>query len=315
MIDISLRDQVAVLIDADNMPVSCIERVNEFSRYFGKVVVCRAYGDWTKAPLLVQRDSYAAHGVRCIQVDRVGKDATDHRLLIEIGYLSAQDFAEPDVNIFVIVSGDGGFTSACDYINDHAINKGRAIGIGSRKNTADALRTACNQFYFLEDLDQELAALKNRNPIPPDKVRDFDLALQMAYLELTGRDNWVSVPFSQLGAKLHELYPDYKSRFGTYPLAQWLANFEKNFEIRDQTIRRIDPHPEWTRRSLLLAAYLKTSQDGRAHLSAIGTALRRLARDYEEQFGAKKLSAWIRDYPEDFILEGGFVIHQRERAR
>ncbi|MBZ0303704.1 MAG: OST-HTH/LOTUS domain-containing protein, partial [Anaerolineae bacterium] len=90
-----------------------------------------------------------------------------------------------------------------------------------------------------------------------------------------------------------------------------LKNFERHYECRDQMLRKIDPNPDATRRNLLLRAYLRTERpDGLVSLGELGKALRELARDYEEQFGGKKLSEWIQVYPDTFKIHENYVVHR-----
>lgn len=308
MIKLSLHSSVALLIDADNVQSSQLESVLEISEYYGKLVIRRAYGDWKQSPLASHVGKFKDLKIECVQVNRVGKNATDHHLLVDAGRISEDLFVNTDV--FVIVSGDGGFTSACEALMR------KVVVIGGRGNTAHSLQHTCDEFYHLEDLEQQLSELKKHYPIPPSEVRSFALPLLAAYCALTDKDDWAWVSFSQLGSKLHELSPDYKSQFGKYPLSEWLKNFSDNYETRDQQVRKIDPNPEHTRWSLLVGAYLETKRpDGLASLSELGNALRELARDYESQFGNRKLSAWIEDYPDTFEIRGNSVIHANHICR
>lgn len=315
MIDFSSDKHVVVLIDADNAQLNYMAKVLDIAQYYGQLRACRAYGDWTHPPLSSQHEQIDALEITCIQVNRIGKNATDHRLLIEAGELLSFNFFEKEVDVFIIVSGDGDFASACQLIQERGKH---VIGVGNRNQTSPDLTESCNKFYYLEDLDQELKALKKHYPIPPSEVRTFFNYLFFAYRELANVDNngWIAynedwVSYSQIGAKLRERHPDFESKFGKYKLSELLKSFDQYFETREQMIRRIDRNPNFTRFDLMLNAYLQTRQpDGTSHLGTLRKKLRELDSNYDKRFGSKKLSAWLADYPDDFRLRDNYVIHR-----
>jgi uncharacterized LabA/DUF88 family protein len=231
---ISLRHHVAVLIDADNVPLSYLEQVLNLSEYYGQVDVRRAYGDWKQRRPSVH-EKLELLKIEPIQVNPVGKNATDHRLLVEVGE-HIGNYILSDINAFVIVSGDGDFASACAYIQERGL---RIVVIGSKKIAKD-LRKSCDEFYYLENLDQKLEQLKKRHPIPPNDVREFWNLLFWAYhhLDKDRKFDWVSL--DDLGKKLHEI-PTYASRFSKYELSMYLKYYRQNFETRNQKVRWIIP--------------------------------------------------------------------------
>lgn len=300
---ILMHGHVAILIDSDQPWQRIqIEQVLKFSEYYGTPIICRAYGDWEKPNLSSRRNEILTLNIELIQVNRVGKNATDHRLLIDAGEILGN--MENNVSVFVIVSGDGGFASACNRIRERGL---QVVGIGARENTSMDLKEICDEFHYLEDLGNKLSELENLHPIPPSEVRAFYKHLMFAYGLLTKNEDWVS--YAQLGEKLRELVPDYESKFGQYKLSDWLRNFDKYFESHDQMVRRIDLYPEITRRDMLIDAYLKTKgSDGLASLAKMGKVLRE-DPNYERRFGGKKLSEWLANYPDIFEIRENSVCH------
>lgn len=53
---INLHHYVAILIDADNVNLSCMEQVLKISEYYGQLEICRAYGDWENPQLVVHQE-------------------------------------------------------------------------------------------------------------------------------------------------------------------------------------------------------------------------------------------------------------------
>jgi len=287
--------RLALLIDADNVQLSYVEHVLAFSHKQGQVDICRAYGDWKQPQLSSWHPKLKAQKIKCIQINRNGKNATDHGLLIDAGVILGSD---PGIDVFVIVSGDGGFASAYAMIKQ----KGKqVIGIGNRSQTSTSLKKSCDRFYILEDLESVLSKLTQPRSIPKQAVREFSYPLNLAYLQLTPHGDWVDV--RQLGTKLREVVPDYKSKFGKYPLSEWLGYFDKDFERREYMIRRINTNVESLRIALLHYAYEQTrGPNGLAHLPQLGSALRALDPDYKRHFGSKQLSKWLKAYPHVFTI-------------
>jgi len=311
MIDISLLihlTDVYVLVDADNVKLSQnnFKHLTAFAKYFGNLREYRVYGDWENAPLNTQigvYDNYKAECIQRIQVYRNEKNATDYYMMMDIGALLGEDGFS--WSIFIVVSGDGIFASVAQFVGNKG---GRVISIGgSKKSASKKLVESYGKVYFLEDLEDELIEIKKHYPIPPDKVRNSRTALFNAYDDIASKD-WRWVSYDELDAKLREKYPTYAYYF-EYPLSIWFSYLPKHFSIRDQMVQRIDPYPELTRRMYLIKVFIElVREDKRIHLSHFGKKLREIVRNYEQEFGGKKLTHWIKEYPDDFKVEGDYII-------
>jgi hypothetical protein len=305
MFSIPLRENVTILIDAENVEeLSCIEQVLKISDYYGQLSICRAYGDWSESKLSPWCEKIDSLKVERIQVKNIGKNATDHRILVEAGEILGGNFGIDRVDVFIIVSGDGDFASACNLLQERVKH---VIGMANKSKTSNDLKEVCSRFYFLEDLDHELSKLEQRYPISPREVRQFYGYLFFAHVKLTREFDWLT--YTQLDAKLRELLPDYENKFGKYSLSEWLRNFPLDFECSgsEQMIRRIDPNLARLLR-LILDAYYQTQQsDGRAHKAELGKKLRELDFDYENDFGGKTLSKWLGTFPHIFKSDGHLV--------
>ncbi|MCQ3932682.1 MAG: hypothetical protein DPW16_19710 [Chloroflexi bacterium] len=305
---INLTEHVAILIDADNTQLGYVEQIMKLSEYYGTLDICRAYGDWKLAPLSSWYEKPVL-GVEYVQVDRVGKNATDHRLLVELGEIIAPNFSEDKADILALVSNDGDFASACQLIQERGK---QVIIIGGREKISKALHNLCNQIFYLEDLNDELKQRQKHNPIPPNQVREFWRILQLVCINLLKTQaNWITL--SELGIKLHEFDPNYEKRFGKYQLLQWLHNFDWYLEIGGQRIRR---NPKYVRSFLLVMAYWETKRRfDSVPLTEFGKVLRELNSDYKSHFGNRKLSAWLKDYPDIFKISEGSVTLQPYRIQ
>jgi uncharacterized LabA/DUF88 family protein len=233
-----VKARVAVLIDADNTQLDRIKQVLKLAKHYGRLTVCCAYGDWKKPPLLASVAKMDALKIERIQVDRVAKNATDYRLLVEVGEIAGRYSGKKDVGVFVIVSGDGHFTPACKFLRER---QKQVIGIGNKDHTNQNLRAACSDFFFLEDLDQELDKIDQRLSV---LYSDADVeALRLGYLftaymdirQPDGRAN-----FSQLVDALHKLDRAYESHFGTKKLSTWLKHeYADKFALADNYVTLI----------------------------------------------------------------------------
>jgi hypothetical protein len=332
---IHLNEHVVILVDAENAEPKDTGQVLKLAEYYGEVDICRAYGDW-ESPSLGSWCEKLGHPIESIQVDHVGKNATDHGLLIDAGEILGADTSYHIGNV-IIVSGDGDFASACRLIQDRGR---RVIVIGNKKQTSKDLRKACNAFYCLKDLKIELQQLEKHHLIPPNEVRAFYHLLYMVFYAtkspfgrgvtvqtaskaqlywtpLAERD-WITL--AELDEQLHAVNPGYDKKFGNHSLSEWLHNFKWLVEVEGQKVRR---NPTYVRYIRLLDAYNKTRWRFREELlhrwessgistdsvslTQMGQVLRELSPDYETLFGGKKLSTWLKDYPDVFHVSDGMV--------
>lgn len=143
MLNIPSSSRVAVLIDADNIQLKRMNQILKFTAdNIGNITICRAYGDWKKPPLIGHQPNLKELSVQLVQVNRMGKDSTDKQLMIE----AAEILGKQQVDVFVIVSGDGDFRPLCLFIKQ--VNS-IVIGVGNKYNTSQQLPSACHAFYYI----------------------------------------------------------------------------------------------------------------------------------------------------------------------
>src|SRR6056300_89061 len=135
-------DRIALLIDADNSPVSKIDFIISELASYGVVNIRRAYGNWVKRGLAGWTKRLHDHAIEPVQMfDMVkGKNGTDMRLLVD-----AMDMLyTKDVDTFALVSSDCDFTPLCTRLR--ADGK-QVIGFGGQ-NTPDPFVNACTRFLY-----------------------------------------------------------------------------------------------------------------------------------------------------------------------
>ncbi|MDR1664721.1 MAG: NYN domain-containing protein [Clostridiales bacterium] len=126
------------------------------------VSVQKAYTDWAAQINRNLRYSVLQVGIEPVQVfntnqnDRI-KNAADVNLIIDAVELLG---TRPDIENYVIVSGDGIFAFLAKKLHEHGK---RVIGCGFSKNSNIIFRSACDYFIALEKSDKSLTATSIRS--------------------------------------------------------------------------------------------------------------------------------------------------------
>ena len=137
---------IALLIDADNAPLSKIEDLLREISAYGRIVLKRAYANWRKEGLKNWEGELKRLAIKPEQqFDYVsGKNATDIALVIDaMNLLHAQRY-----DGFVIVSSDSDYTPLAIALRESGVF---VIGAGERK-TPESFRSSCDEFVYLENL-------------------------------------------------------------------------------------------------------------------------------------------------------------------
>ncbi len=169
---------LAVFIDLENLAMGFqgqrkakfdVQKVLERLVEKGKLIVKKAYADWSQFPNYTAPFHEAA--VELIEIPKrsqTGKNSADIRLVVDAIDLA---WSKPHVDTFVIVSGDSDFSPLVSKLKE---NGKHVIGLGMKGSTSELLRDNCDEFIYYEDLerqeqnDQEIAtqidtALPERN--------------------------------------------------------------------------------------------------------------------------------------------------------
>jgi uncharacterized protein (TIGR00288 family) len=153
------EDRIALFLDYENLAIGAREDLKGHQFDFkpiadalaerGRVVVRRAYADWTMFD--TARRMLTEQHVELIEIpQRMGasrKNAADIKMAVDALELS---FERDYVTTFVICTGDSDFTPLVHKLRE--LNK-RVIGIGLRASTSALLPPACDEFLFYETLD------------------------------------------------------------------------------------------------------------------------------------------------------------------
>lgn len=136
--------QIAVLIDYENVGPSAIQWVMDQVSDQGRVIVKRAYGEWTtNSGQLSQLMELGVEPVQLFHITRGGKNASDMRLVIDAIELLYQS----PVDTFVILSSDSDFVPLVRKLR--AAGK-TVVGAGRQATVSRALVTSCDRYFYLD---------------------------------------------------------------------------------------------------------------------------------------------------------------------
>jgi uncharacterized LabA/DUF88 family protein len=119
----------------------------------GQVAVQRAYANWSDSRLANMRFEINELGIDPIQVFGFSRDQKHNAADIQLA-IDAIDLAHvrPAVEVFVIVSGDGGFASLAKKLHEYGKT---VIGCAYKKATNRVFQAVCDDFVWINDPDEE----------------------------------------------------------------------------------------------------------------------------------------------------------------
>ncbi len=127
----------------------------------GGIAVQRAYANWSDPRLGVMRSDIVELGIEPVQMFGFGKGASKNASDIQLA-IEAIDCAimRPGLEVFVIVSGDGGFSCLAKKLHEY----GRAVvGCAYRKATNKVFAAVCDSFIWIPDDANRDRAAANGN--------------------------------------------------------------------------------------------------------------------------------------------------------
>ena len=115
----------------------------------GKISLQRAYADWSVSRLNQLKSDVVELGITPIQMFGFGRGITRNTADIHLA-IDAMEvaFIKPDVNVFVIVSGDGGFSSLASKLHEYGKT---VIGVGYKRNANKVLEAIVDEYIWLNE--------------------------------------------------------------------------------------------------------------------------------------------------------------------
>jgi uncharacterized LabA/DUF88 family protein len=233
---------LAVLIDADNIPYSNIKgMLNEITK-FGIPSIKRIYGDWTKPTVSGWKPALLEHAITPIQQYSYtsGKNATDSAMIID-----AMDILHREkIDGFCIVSSDSDFTRLATRLRE---SSKLVIGIGEKK-TPKPFIVACDKFIYIEIIskqeiisrESESTSSESSKPLTfeneYDKIDSKLISLIKSTInDLADETDWAFL--AGVGGLLNKKKPDFDPRnYGFTKLTPMLKSMDSVFEIEERGV-------------------------------------------------------------------------------
>lgn len=150
---------LAVFVDLENLAMGFqghrkvkfdVQKVLERLVEKGKLIVKKAYADWSRYPNYTA--PFHESAIELIEIPKrsvTGKNSADIRLVVDAMDLA---WSKPHVDTFVIVSGDSDFSPLVSKLKE---NGKHVIGLGMKGSTSELLRDNCDEFIYYEDLERQ----------------------------------------------------------------------------------------------------------------------------------------------------------------
>ncbi len=174
---------LAVFFDFENIGIGLnlrrdrfdINRVLERLVEKGKIVVKKAYADWSRFAQYTNPLHEAA--IELIEIPRravTGKNSADIRLCVDAMDLA---YSKDHIDTFVIVSGDSDFSPLVSKLKELGKD---VIGLGLAEATSDLLRDNCDEFIYYDDLGKKSTGVMPAlsKALPEAKQKVFELLME-----------------------------------------------------------------------------------------------------------------------------------------
>lgn len=237
---------LAVIIDADNVPPVNVKSMMEEIAKFGTPTFKRIYGDWTKPNLGGWKNVLLENAITPVQQYSYtsGKNSTDSAMIID-----AMDILYTGkVDGFCIVSSDSDFTKLATRLRESGI---KVFGFGEKK-TPKPFIVACDKFIYLEILNSAYSAETKqpgagspKKPVSkgsasePVKHIDSEITNLISFTvdDLADEDGWAYL--GDVGNLLIKKRPDFDPRnYGFDKLTPLIKYLRNKFEIDERVTER-----------------------------------------------------------------------------
>lgn len=119
----------------------------------GQIAIQQAYANWSDSRLKIMRGEINELGIDPIQVFGFSREPTKNAADIQL-VIDAVNLANvrSSIDIFVIVSGDGGFASLAKQLHEYGKT---VIGCAYQNSTSKTFQAVCDDFVWITDPEEE----------------------------------------------------------------------------------------------------------------------------------------------------------------
>ena len=221
--------KIAVFFDAENISANKVSLIIDSLSAKGDILFQRAYADWSIDNTKSWQDQLIKTPITAIQAFHHNeKQAVDKLIMMDAIEMAIK---HNEINSFAIVASDNGYYSLALRLRE--LGK-RVIGIGEKGKCNPIQIKACNEFIYIEDLDDkdEDVLLNDKN----SELNDFALEkfLESAYDKTPHyRDTNVKL-VSQMWESIYRQKSDFNVKdYGVETSIDLLKKYGNKFQISD----------------------------------------------------------------------------------
>lgn len=230
---------LAMFVDFENLALGFrdraksrfeVEKVLERLVEKGKVIVKKAYADWSQYK--DYKTDLHESGIELIEIPRrgqVGKNSADIRLCVDAMDLC---YSKHHIDTFVILSGDSDFSPLVSKLKE---NGKHVIGLATKNSTSDLLVASCDEFIYYEDLERPIGQPPTIKKDLPKRTKE---AFQLMVNAIVGlvRENKEVLHSSMIKDSIKRKLPSFnESYYGYRGFTDLLEDAEKQGIIRLKT--------------------------------------------------------------------------------
>ncbi len=210
-------NNVAVLIDAENVGAQNAKQIFDEASNYGNIVVKRIFADWSKASVKGWKDEVNRYSMTAVQQFEVTprKNTIDIALIIQALVI----LFEKDVDVFCIAAGDSDYTRLVRELRER--NKA-VIGLGGR-NVNQSFVNAFNEFIYFDEGEEKASNRRKekgktvaakapvQQPAAPAQEEILDNKRKSDLHNIIDRliDNNGRAFFSQVSSEMKQKYSDF----------------------------------------------------------------------------------------------------------
>jgi len=153
-----------------NLSLKEIFKSIQETEYVGDVSVQQAYANWSDPRLKIMRGEINELGINPIQVFGFSRDPTKNAADIQL-VIDAVNLANirSSIDVFVIVSGDGGFASLAKQLHEYGKT---VIGCAYPNSASKTFQAVCDDFIWISDPEEEEHSYSTSKQVSTDNSSD-----------------------------------------------------------------------------------------------------------------------------------------------